>query len=854
MILRILGIWIAIFIVACSTPSLPRAPTSVPLATPNPSASVPSTPTPVPSTSALGVRERVALRDLPGVGRSPFNIVSLGDKFYTLNTETENLAVIQNDRVVKFIPLGRKPTALAVDAAQERLYVGNSDKTISVIANDQVVLTQIIGEEPAALVFQENRLFVGSSAKANIFTLDPATLQTQRTITIPNAFSVINLVGDPTRHRIYAGVYEKIAVIDSTTGQILATHATQGSYFTLAVPPSGENVFTALYDSATNTQYLTALDPGSGATRGRVKIGGDPRGAIFSPDGTRLYVANSFSNNVSVIDPRAMTTLATIAVDLRPYALALDQTARRLYVANYGSDSVSVIDLQGNQIIGTIPLGMNITALVVNESAGRVYVASASTDSVFVIEGARVVKEIGVGRHPVDLARDAPSNRVLVANAADGTLALIDETTLTAHLSQPITPSLSAVAADEARSRIFAGSVVLDSKTLVPTGQLTMRGSTMGSVISPQVIYLNPNINRIYAIGWNGTPGSNSRQVTYSIEGTTLQQRGVLSYSGNHDHIAIDPKTNHVFVAGTHPLALTNELGVFDWNDTKVYALTLAARTAGLIFNPETNHLFLSQLTSYSRGFGPTPVPADNTLLVLDGNSFGQIAQLQVNAPGKMARLGSTIYVANRDDGSLTLVQDASAPAPPSPTATFTPTRYPTTTAAASASTRAATAPRATVTPSATPTSLNCAIPLLPLLRWTTEMTTRLGCPTEVDRVGNFAAQKFENGAMFWREEDKRILVLLNDKTWLQFNDTWTSAQPEDACLSIGIAAGLIKPKRGFSKVWCEQPSLRAKMGAAVENEIGLYAALAQRFERGQIFVGADPNKGYVLYSDGQWE
>lgn len=123
MILRILGIWIAIFVVACSTPSLPLAPTPVPPATPNPSASVPSTPTPVPSTSALGVRERVALRDLPGVGRSPFNIVSLGDKFYTLNAEIENLAVIQNDRVVKFILLSRKQTTFAVDAAQERLYV-----------------------------------------------------------------------------------------------------------------------------------------------------------------------------------------------------------------------------------------------------------------------------------------------------------------------------------------------------------------------------------------------------------------------------------------------------------------------------------------------------------------------------------------------------------------------------------------------------------------------------------------------------------------------------------------------------------------------------------------------------------
>ncbi len=843
--LRILGILIAILTVSCSAPSSPPTPTSIPLATPLPP---PLATAPIPTAAALGTRERVALRDLPGIGRNPYAIALLGDKFYTLNTETENLAVIQNDRVVKFIPLGKKPNALAVDAAQKRLYVANADKTISLILNDQIGLTQNIGEEPATLLFQENRLFVGSTAKANIFVLDPATLQIQRTITIPNAFSVINLVGDPTRHRVYAVVYEKIVVMDSNTGQILATHATKGSYFTLAVLPSGENIFVALYDSATNTQYLTALDPVSGTIRGRVKIGGDPRGALFSPDGARLYVANSFSNNVSMIDPRALTEIATIAVDLQPCALALDETARRLYVANYDSDSVSVIDTQTNQVIGTIPLGMNVTAFVANENAQRVYAANASTDSVFVIEGARVVKEIAVGRNPTDLARDAQANRVLVANSADGTLAIIDETALTARVTQPITESLSTVAVDNAHSRIFAGGVILDANTLAPIGQLTMRGATIGSQISPQFTRINSNTNRIYALGWNGTPGSNSRIVTYSIDGNTLQQRGTLAYYGNNYYLALDPTTNRVFVAGTHPLALTNELDAFDADDNKVYALPLAARTVGIVFNPDTNHLFLSQLTSYSRGFGPTPMPADNTILVVDTNSFGQVAQLQVNAPGKMTRLGNTIYIANRDDGSITLIQDASAPIPPSPTPTSTPTPYPTATTVASPTTRAIATPRATNTPPA------CAIAVLPLLRWTTETATRLGCPTENNRTVNFASQKFGNGVLFWREDEKRIVVLFNDKTWLQFNDTWTNTLPEDVCPTVTVASGLLKPKRGFGKVWCDQSAVRAKLGAAIENEIGVYAELTQKFERGQVFVGTDRTRVYVLYSDGNWE
>ena len=114
-------------------------------------------------------------------------------------------------------------------------------------------------------------------------------------------------------------------------------------------------------------------------------------------------------------------------------------------------------------------------------------------------------------------------------------MTLIDETTLTARVTQPITQPLSTVAIDNPRARIFASGAILDANTLAPAGQLLVRGSTLGSLISPQLIRLNPNNNRIYAISWNGVPGSNGRQVTYSIDSNTLQQRGILSYTGNHD-------------------------------------------------------------------------------------------------------------------------------------------------------------------------------------------------------------------------------------------------------------------------------------------------------------------------------
>lgn len=849
---KFLTIILLFFAAACSAPSVAPTPTALPapllVTTPTRTTQPTPPPTPAPAITAPTLRERIVVRELPGVGRAPVAAVTLDGKTYVANFSSDNVAIIQNDRIEKFLPTGKRPADLAVDPAAKRIYVANqTDKTISIIANDSVTLTTSIGEEPRTLWFQNDRLFVGLETKGVILVLDPATLQMQSTITIPGAFSVINLAGDPTHHRLYTALFDKLGVIDSMTLRWVKTLEAKGSYYTLVAHPTNDSVLTALYDSTANAQFLTAFDPVSGATRGRVKIGGDPRDAVVSSDGARLYVANSFSNTVSVIDARNLTPLAEIPVGLNPYALALDESARRLVVANYGNDNAHSIDTQTNQVVGMIPLSIRLTALIANETTNRIYAASATTDSVFVIENNRVLREVNVGRAPVDLARDAKTNRVLVANSSDNTLSLIDETSFAVRATQPITRFLTTVAVDSARGRIHANQVMLDANSLASVGAMTMRGLTINSVIAPDFVRVNANANRIYALGGNGVPGSNSRRVAYSIDSNTLQQRAILAYSGNVAEIEIDPNTNRVFLAGTHPLAFTNELGVFDVNDSKVFTLTLAAQTAGMLYNPQTQHLFLAQ-KSLPREINQPPTQLDNTVLILDGTSFGVVAQLTINTPGKMARLGNLIYVASRDDGTITIIEDVAMPVPPSPTPTTTPTRFPTLTPPPPSPTRAT-----TPSPGVTPLPL-CNIPIATFAaqHWTPAVAAKIGCPSENARTVNMVFQLFERGTMFWREEDKKILVVFNDRSWSAFDDAWTNALPEDSCPGVSVVG--TKPKRGFGKVWCEQSAVRTKIGAATSPEQGPSTTSIQRFERGEMFVRSDSGLIHALFNDGKWE
>lgn len=83
---------------------------------------------------------------------------------------------------------------------------------------------------------------------------------------------------------------------------------------------------------------------------------GDPRGIVWSSDGSRGYVTGMGSNNVIVIDANGTRSAssAIIAVGEGPIGGALDEVRERMYVLNRFAGSISVIDTGARQVIDTI--------------------------------------------------------------------------------------------------------------------------------------------------------------------------------------------------------------------------------------------------------------------------------------------------------------------------------------------------------------------------------------------------------------------------------------------------------------------------------------------------------------------
>ncbi len=127
----------------------------------------------------------------------------------------------------------------------------------------------------------------------------------------------------------------------------------------------------------------------------------------------------------------------------------------------------------------------------------------------------------------------------------------------------------------------------------------------------------------------------------------------------------------------------------------------------------------------------------------------------------------------------------------------------------------------------------------------------RLGCPTEVEKGVWSAEEVFQTGYMFWRADNTQIYVLKNTGTWQAYPDTWTAAEPEwDP--AIVPPAGYYQPKRGFGKIWREQPGVRTGLGWATTEERG-FTGSVQAFSGGLMFW-SNLRGTYVLYNDGTWQ
>ena len=198
---------------------------------------------------------------------------------------------------------------------------------------------------------------------------------------------------------------QSVQVVDTRTGQVVQTipyvstpTAIRSVYGGAVFSPDGRRLFVSgggqnvvhTYDVAlgrlTETAPLTA--PPTTAPDGST-LNPFPAGLAITPDGARLVVTDQLADAVTVVD-LATGALASTPVGHRPYGVTLSADGARAYVANQGAQSVSVVDIAGAKPVvrGEVAVGTHPGRSVLSADGATLYVADGDSDSISVLDTA----------------------------------------------------------------------------------------------------------------------------------------------------------------------------------------------------------------------------------------------------------------------------------------------------------------------------------------------------------------------------------------------------------------------------------------------------------------------------------
>lgn len=175
--------------------------------------------------------------------------------------------------------------------------------------------------------------------------------------------------------------------------------------------------------------------------------------------------------------------------------------------------------------------------------------------------------------------------------------------------------------------------------------------------------------------------------------------------------------------------------------------------------------------------------------------------------------------------------------------------------------------PSVTLSPTTTPNSIQAGPPTCSLgvggsftRIWNEPaLYSRLVCPSESEFRGESAVENFEGGFMLWRGNSDRVYAIYNAGTWDVFPKEPADIFQEgkDPECSCGPHASRPSPRRGFSKIWCNNPDVPTTLGNAVNYEEGFCMGNPcdsfQDFQGGTMYRSVKLGGIYVLFADGTW-
>lgn len=143
----------------------------------------------------------------------------------------------------------------------------------------------------------------------------------------------------------------RLTAIDTKTRDVLAHVDVGEAPERVLVADDG-----AVFVTNRGSRSVTRVAPGATMVEATAEVGAEPVGMALSPDGQRLYVANSMSGTLTVLEAKSLTPVDELQVGGQPWAVSLLADGRTAYVTDFLAGDVKVVDLGARSVTSTVQL------------------------------------------------------------------------------------------------------------------------------------------------------------------------------------------------------------------------------------------------------------------------------------------------------------------------------------------------------------------------------------------------------------------------------------------------------------------------------------------------------------------
>jgi YVTN family beta-propeller protein len=164
----------------------------------------------------------------------------------------------------------------------------------------------------------------------------------------------------------------------------------------------------------------------------KIPAGSDPEQFVFSPDGSRIYIANEDVSAATILDSATGKAISFVPVSREPEGVGVSPDGKLVYVSCETAGDVFAIDAQSFKVISRFQVHPRPRSIAFLPDGSRAIIPSESTGELNVINTAdhKVAKVIALpkGSRPMTVKVSGDGKKIYATTGRGGTVCVLDAT------------------------------------------------------------------------------------------------------------------------------------------------------------------------------------------------------------------------------------------------------------------------------------------------------------------------------------------------------------------------------------------------------------------------------------------